>query len=383
MEKIHDICENFDFSKLKISNPISKPGGFYLLKFSVDSGHSLYIQPHKCTTKNGIIKGKKTYADLMFNSDNPELMTWLENLESHCQNFLYEKKDDYFDGGLELDDIESYFISPLKMYKSGKFYLMRAFMPTIMGKPALKIYDENENEVSIDSIDNTTELNSILEFKGIKCSAKSFQIEVEIKQMMKMEPVQLFTKCIIKPNKKENENIKEEHIKEEHIKEEIKEIEDVSLLKNTEEPILEKTEVPILEEPEDIEEEQEDTSIEKNTEISNKEDENIALNNKQTENNLGNFETENLDVDTGGSLLEEITLDPNILESSEVMEIKQANEVYYKMYKEAMKRARLARDLALNSYLEAKNIKNKHMLDESLLDSDESDLEKELDMNED
>jgi len=379
MEKIHDICENFDFSKLKISNPISKPGGFYLLKFSVDSGHSLYIQPHKCTTKNGIIKGKKTYADLMFNSDNPELMTWLENLESHCQNFLYEKKDDYFDGGLELDDIESYFISPLKMYKSGKFYLMRAFMPTIMGKPSLKIYDENENEVSIDSIDNTTELNSILEFKGIKCSAKSFQIEVEIKQMMKMEPVQLFTKCIIKPNKKEKENIKEEHIKEE-----IKGIEDVSLLENTEEPILEKTEVPILEEPEEIEEEQEDTSIEKNTEISNTEDENIALNNnKQTENNLGNFETENLDVDTGGSLLEEITLDPNILESSEVMEIKQANEVYYKMYKEAMKRARLARDLALNSYLEAKNIKNKHMLDESLLDSDESDLEKELDMNED
>lgn len=383
MEKIHDICENFDFSKLKISNPISKPGGFYLLKFSVDSGHSLYIQPHKCTTKNGIIKGKKTYTDLMFNSDNPELMTWLENLESHCQNFLYEKKDDYFDGGLELDDIESYFISPLKMYKSGKFYLMRAFMPTIMGKPALKIYDENENEVSIDSIDNTTELNSILEFKGIKCSAKSFQIEVEIKQMMKMEPVQLFTKCIIKPNNKQKEI---ENIKEEHIKEENKEIEeDVSLLENTEEPILEKTEIPILEEPEEIEEEEEheETSVEKKTETTNAEDENMALNNKQTENNLGNFETENLDVDTGGSLLEEITLDPNILESSEVMEIKQANEVYYKMYKEAMKRARLARDLALNSYLEAKNIKNKHMLDESLLDSDESDLEKELDMNED
>jgi hypothetical protein len=198
---------------------------------------------------------------------------------------------------------------------------------------------------------------------------------------MKMEPVQLFTKCIIKPNNKQKEK---ENIKEEHIKEENKEIEDVSLLENTEEPILEKTEIPILEEPEEIEEEEhEETSVEKKTETSNAEDENIALNNKQTENNLGNFETENLDVDTGGSLLEEITLDPNILESSEVMEIKQANEVYYKMYKEAMKRARLARDLALNSYLEAKNIKNKHMLDESLLDSDESDLEKELDMNED
>ena len=49
------------------------------------------------------------------------------------------------------------------------------------------------------------------------------------------------------------------------------------------------------------------------------------------------------------------------------------------MYREAIKRARLARDLALSSFMEAKNIKNKYMLDESLIDSDdESDLEKEL-----
>ena len=58
---------------------------------------------------------------------------------------------------------------------------------------------------------------------------------------------------------------------------------------------------------------------------------------------------------------------------------KEANEVYYKMYKEAIKRAKIARDLALSSYLEAKNIKNKYMLDEALLESDDdSDLEKEL-----
>ena len=49
------------------------------------------------------------------------------------------------------------------------------------------------------------------------------------------------------------------------------------------------------------------------------------------------------------------------------------------MYKEAIKRAKIARDLALSSYLEAKNIKNKYMLDEALLESDDdSDLEKEL-----
>ena len=385
MEKIHDICENFDFSKLKISNPISKPGGFYLLKYSLDNGNSLYIQPHKCKTKNGIIKGKKTYTDLMFNSDNPELMTWLEKLEVHSQNFIYEKRDEYFEGGLELDDIESYFIPPIKLYKSGKFYLIRAFMPTIMGKPALKIYDESENEVSIDNIDNNTDLTTILEFKGIKCSAKSFQIEIEIKQMMKMEPVQLFTKCIIKPNKikKQDDNYKPELIINEI--EEDKEEEDTNVDANEDANVEEDREedvTPVIKEINEVLNTGEIISNELDNNNDNKLEEIININ-KKDENNLGNSDNEKLNIDTDSSIMEEVTLDPNILESSEIMEIKEANEVYYKMYKEAMKRARLARDLALNSYLEAKNIKNKHMLDESLLDSDESDLEKELELNED
>ena len=376
MEKIHDICEEFDFSKLKISNPISKPGGYYLLKLSIDNGNSLYIQPHKCSTKNGIIKGKKIYTDLMFNSDNPELMTWLENLETFCQNFIYENRDTFFEGGLELDDIESYFISPLKLYKSGKYYLLRAFMPTIMGKPALKIYDESENEVSIENIDNTSELNSILEFKGIKCSAKSFQIEIEIKQMMKMEEIKLFTKCIIKPNngKKDEELC----IGDEHIELIVDTDSSPKQIVNEEDN---KNEVVIISNPElevDLKFSEKDTDNNNNQAVHNDNDDNDG---NDIQENLGNSENKELLEETDDSILEEFILDPSIIERSEVMEIKEANEVYYKMYREAMIRARLARDLALNSYLEAKNIKNKHMLDESLLDSDDSDLEKDIDLN--
>ena len=46
------------------------------------------------------------------------------------------------------------------------------------------------------------------------------------------------------------------------------------------------------------------------------------------------------------------------------------------MYKEAKRKARMARDLALSSYLEAKRIKNTYMLD-NLEDSESSDLEME------
>ena len=45
---------------------------------------------------------------------------------------------------MELHDIENYFISILKTYKSGKYYLLRSTIPYSMGKPIIKIYDESE-----------------------------------------------------------------------------------------------------------------------------------------------------------------------------------------------------------------------------------------------
>ncbi len=49
------------------------------------------------------------------------------------------------------------------------------------------------------------------------------------------------------------------------------------------------------------------------------------------------------------------------------------------MYREARRKAKYARDLALASYLEAKNIKNKYMLD----DIDDSDESEESDLEND
>ena len=45
--------------------------------------------------------------------------------------------------------------------------------------------------------------------------------------------------------------------------------------------------------------------------------------------------------------------------------------IYYELYKEARKKARISRNLALQSYLEAKEIKTKYDLDD--IESDEDD----------
>jgi hypothetical protein len=56
--------------------------------------------------------------------------------------------------------------------------------------------------VSSDCLKDETDVLVILEFKGIRCSARDFHIEIELKQMMIIKPVQLFANCAIRPPQK-------------------------------------------------------------------------------------------------------------------------------------------------------------------------------------
>ena len=73
--------------------------------------------------------------------------------------------------------------------------------------------------------------------------------------------------------------------------------------------------------------------------------------------------------------LNEIDLDvPN--EEGE-MKLKKRNDVYYDMYKEAKRKARIARDFAIASYLEAKQNRHNFLEDDEMSEEDEK-MEKEL-----
>jgi hypothetical protein len=80
--------------------------------------------------------------------------------------------------------------------------------------------------------------------------------------------------------------------------------------------------------------------------------------------------------------IEEIDFNLEELKEDDTIQIKKRNDVYYEMYREARRKAKIARDLALSSYLEAKRIKNTYMLND-IDDSDDSDLEMEEDNEED
>jgi hypothetical protein len=353
MDNIHEPNPTFSFDKLVLTKPISVSGGNYFIKFKMND-YPLYIQSPKCTTKQGIIKaGKRFFTDLMFNNENEEFIQWMENLENYSQKYIYEHRTEWFETELEIHDIENSFAPLLKLYKSGKYYLARANIPGVLGKCTLKIYDEQENEVDAETISNNENIITILEIQGIKCSARSFQIEMEIKQMLVLKPEKIFEKCLltkgIKPitqhvetfsnndlDEKENFHSEEEIACEtETVNDTDSSMPDESIENTT--PLMYPPEAP--EAPEEFQGESEVFS-----------------------NNIPES-------------FEPVEIDFNLddLKTDDTIQLKNRNDVYYKMYREAKKKAKMAKDLALSSYLEAKRIKNTYML-EDISDSD-SDLE--------
>jgi hypothetical protein len=386
MSQIHDTNDQFPFDSLKLLKPISIPGGSYFIKFNINNA-PLYIQPPKCKTKQGFLKaGKRLYTDLMFTNENEDFISWMENLENKCHEYLHKNRDKWFDGDMELHDIENYFTSPLKLFKTGKFYIARIFVPTNqLGDPALTIYDEDNTQVNIDTIDETTDIISIIEMKGIKCTATSFQIEMEMKQLLTVKHVEFFSQCLIK---KPPINIVQSNASVQDNVEPIEENkESTELVRN----ITTETTNDDLEINTDslklsnnlVKVDVHDTNripdmVDVNDDVNNDDVNNDDVNNDDVNDDVNNDDVNNAekndedDVNNTDDGLEEFKIHLDDIPEDDGIVIKNKNDVYYDMYREACRKAKIARDLALSSYLEAKRIKNTYMLDD-ISDSDEND----------
>ena len=459
MENIYEPNGSFDFANISLAHPIGITGGSYFTKIQMNS-KPLYIETPKCLTKQGFVKsGKKIYSELMFDNNDEQFIHWMENLEIKCQQLIYEKGESWFQNQLEMNDIETAFTSPMRIYKSGKFYLIRVNvkMNYITNTPQLKIYNENETPLSIDDVTADTNIISILEIQGIKFTSRNFQIELELKQIMVINTNEIFENCLIKTNthipakmnkiavdnstfmsqkldfkilpvvpKLEenivnnvvNDNVVNDNVVNDNVvNDNVDNLKNMSLLEKISESIindmgkgedygnneilrnnqsipeyLERSEAlsaskgtderlnsrddsrKSLEEQNDVEE-QHPTTI-----ASEKIQSSPSANTSGVQSLFATLTPDTYDyeslqtvVDIDSLLdtqndLKEIIINPN-LDSLETITLKKPNQVYYEIYKEARKKAKIAKKTAIVAFLEAKNIKKTYMLD----DLDESD----------
>ena len=368
---IHATDNTFQFDNIKLSKPVSMPGGTHFIKSTIE-GAPLYFQPPKCTAKSGFIKsGKKYYVDLLFSHDNDCFVEWMEHLENYCLQYISKNSSEWFEDSMNIHDIENYFTSPLKVYRSGKFYVVRVGIHTSLGNPILKIYNENEEEVSIDDVQNDQQMMTILEFKGIKCSSTSFQFLIEMKQVLLVETTNIFEKCVIKRSATAQHlqaaslPITEELIVDTPVEDTIDNPASFIIDANVEDTHVEEPvtveEPVIVEEPVTVEEPvivEEPVTVEEPV---------------ITEEPVIAVEEPPIQLETVNSELQEIELCLDNTDDNEPVSLRKRNDVYYEMYREARRKAKVARDLALSSYIEAKRIKNAYLLKD--IEDSESDEE--------
>ena len=385
MENIVEPNETFDFNQLTLAHPSGIQGGAYFTKIEYNK-KPLYIQTTRGQTRQGFVKtGKKYYCDLMFDKNSETLLNWFENLEERCQNLLYEKRNEWFQSVLEKNDIETAFNSSIRIYKSGKYYLIRTnIKSTRTEEPAVKIYNENEVVLDMSHITNETNIISILEIQGIKFTSRNFQIEMELKQVMVLNNEPIFNNCLIKTSKSNNtaENTNE-------IKPLERKIENVD---NTLE--LQKQTTISLDNLNNFEDTLEDTledSLNSNLLHNNENNkvEDIVLSIEENINEIDNskktseinieLDFEDLDEENNedNDELKEVNINTNLENTLESIQLKKPNQVYFELYVEARKKAKDAKKNAIMAYLEVKNIKKTYMIDNTI-DSD-SDFDAEID----
>ena len=345
---IRNADKEFDFSQIHLGNPHALQGGSYFSKILFGpTDEPVYIQTPKCKCNKGIIKtGKKEYIDLLLTNDNSNFVEWMNNLEECIQNNIYNKRDTWFADSEDtsLDDIQQLFTPPIKVYK-GTNFLVRCNINSNKGTiSTLNIFDERQSPKQKEDVSEQCHMISIIEIQGLRFSQRSFQIDINVKQIMLLSKTPMFSECLISNDKVQS---KRENIT-------------INVSEN--------------------ESDDEEIVTENNTEKLNIENQNIENQNVENQNvENQNVEKPNIEINLQGPVdnsgLEEIDLEDSGLQNIESVTLKKPNEIYYEMYKEAKQKAIALRKEALESFLKAKQIKNKYSLEESDDEEDDSEVD--------
>jgi len=367
--------------KISLCNPNGIQGGSYITKLKYDNNAGLFIQTPKLNTKQGIIStDKKSYFDIMIDKNNVDILTWIENLEECLQKKIYEKRNSWFETELDLEDIQNTMTPLLRPYKGGKYHLLRVSIPpmkNLVGQNKCAIYDENENLIDAKSVSAEQKVICILEIQGIKFSSKYFQVDIHARQIMVFNEVSLFKSCMIRQPST--------HLTKEHSDAiaDTKPLQEISL--DTIQDQQDDGEYASEPASEIASEPASEIASEPASEIASEPASEIASEPASEPDHTQSITTNEKNIITQPSLLsdldtssmpsntlEEISIDLENEEEDNVMQLK-SKEFYYDIYRMALEKAKKAKRQALESFLEAKKIKETYMLEDIENDSMEED----------
>ena len=410
--------DDYPIDDIIIKTPKAVQGGTYSAQLEMNS-KPIIIQTPKCKTKKGIHKtSKQIYCDLLFSHDNTNntvFINWLSKLQEKVRSLILENGDNWFHDNPGIDEIEYNWNNSIRTYKNTN-NLIRTFIykNKSLNKLNIQIYDDNENELHLENIDENKYVICILEIKGLKFSQQSFHLEIFLRQVMILNDKPIFNQCLIKTNNSE-ESKPSEDVDQPSIlnnitppEDEDSQINNITPLEDEDsqinnithpeehstlnnitnsEDIDQHSTVNNITSPEDVDQHStlnNITSPEKPSLLNNikpSEKPSLLNNIKPTPpeevdlETLDKNHTENAEnAENAENELEEIKID---ISETDFIKLRNANDVYLDIYKKARTKAKNARNNAIKAYLEVKRIKELYMLD--VIDSSDEEENEEID----
>ena len=200
---IYQSSSPFESGSITISRPVVVQGGTYFTKIRSANNTPYYVQFDSCKTKQGVVfTNKRSYVDLLYSNEDVDIIEWFENMQENVISRIFDQRNEWFQSEMERIDIENNFVNISKSYKGGKYHLIRVGMNTPgdarnKGKSCV-VFDEYENVISAEDIQESDCIEGILEVQGVRFTSKSFQIDMMCKQMKICQQESTFDKCMIK-----------------------------------------------------------------------------------------------------------------------------------------------------------------------------------------
>ena len=367
----------YDFSKINLGNPVQTNNNMFFSKIS--DNKDIYIQTPEITCKDGFIKNsKKPYIDLLFDQSHENFVEFIENLEQTVKQLIYDKRSEWFqDSNVDITDIDNIFISPFRTYKSGKKLILRVYLESpksMINKKELEIYDENENELSSDDITTDSVFIALLHINGLRFSSKTFQIYIDVKQIMIINE-KINEKLLIKKSNTndephidndqphiDNDKSNDEIISSKEISENEEknpEVESSEMIEYGETELINSINCNNSNDIDNINDNNEEKTI-NDTHVSSLQEIDSINNNDNSVDKKIHLHNENKSHDENIDI-KEFDLNLETLEDDNI-KINKPSSNQIKEYKEALAKAKIAQKKALELHLQAKNIKAQYLL---------------------
>ena len=195
----------FDTHKLSYSKPVNKQNVYY--GDILYQGNACYIQSAKLQVES-IHKDKQTLTCSVDPSDFG-FYDFLVALDDYNLDTTYQSSNCWFQKELPTDVLESMYTRITKPFKKNE--VPRIDLKLSAGKATCSLYDQNNNEITIDDISKGDTVIAIIHMKGLKFLKKKYTCDVYISQIKVSTPYPI-AGCLIEDDELDLYEILDEEV---------------------------------------------------------------------------------------------------------------------------------------------------------------------------